>query len=447
MTAPHDLLDLRRTLDAHAHDLTDTRAHERAAAVRGRVRTVRRRRAAGVVAAAVLGVGTATGVTLLPGADTAPPATAPTSARAVMGQEAPPSLESLGWTYEFTGLAADRGEASVRMGLERSDRPRLVSWMTSGEDQDVEVRLEDGERWVSAAGDFEDFMWVPPGYEGEVRVEAGRPGVAVAVYEVDETQVPAGVSRDGVVFREQAGDRSLVGARVGERGQTDVSFDFEAPEGTLSIVHTCSGLPRGYSVHISLTTGNPGGLVIGACEETFDPGASPSSSFPGGLAVPAGDEPRARIWVTKGMDSEPVDPADFPDAQLGLGLYAFDRPPARVAGMEAPQVVESRGRLWQLEDVAETRGAELRVEPTGSARAPHLATVVRDTRGTTSSRLSIEDASGKHATDGDVTHEGGGRSATPELYLAPGTRAVTLEVLRGQDEVHRLGIAVYRLIG
>lgn len=442
--------DLRRTLDAHAHDLSDTGLHARGGAVRGRVRVVRRRRAAGVALASVLAIGTATGVALLPGGPDAPQPAPPGRGATFFGEQAPPTIESLGWTYRFA--AATVAEDDAEGGLDdvtASDRPRLVSWMTEGEDQDVRVLL-DGERpWVSSADDFTDFAWVPPGYEGDVRVVADEPGVAVVMYEVDAAaDPPAGVSRDGVVLRDQAGDRSLVGGVVGRRGETDLSFDFTVPETTLSVAHTCSGLPRGSAVHISMD-GSDDGVIIGSCEEDFDPGASPSSAFPDGIGVPEGAGSRARIWVTKGMEGDPVDPADFPDAQLGLGLYAFDTEPELVAGTEVPRLVESRGRLWQYSFSASVEGApaprvqrrELPVDD-----GPWLVTSIRETTGTTRTRMAVEGATSVREWD-TVTHEGGGSSSIPETYLPRGTTAVSVQVVAGAENVSRLGLAFYRLIG
>jgi hypothetical protein len=141
-----------------------------------------------------------------------------------------------------------------------------------------------------------------------------------------------------------------------------------------------------------------------------------------------------------------VDPARFPDVRLGLGLYAFETEPEVVAGMQVPRVVESRGRLWRLDSTSEISGAVLREKPWGTDE-PLLATLVRDTEGTTRSRIRIEDAGGRSVTDGDTTQEGGGSSATPEVYLPPGTRAVSLEVVAGEENVRALGLAFYRLIG
>ena len=54
------LQDLRSTLDAHAAEVTDSPSAMRVAAVAGRARVVRRRRAAGIAAAVVMVAGAVT---------------------------------------------------------------------------------------------------------------------------------------------------------------------------------------------------------------------------------------------------------------------------------------------------------------------------------------------------------------------------------------------------
>lgn len=430
-----DLRDLRRTLDAHAHDLHDAGLHDRAASVRGRVRTVQRRRASAVVAAAVLGIGTATGVALLPDRPDPRPA-----GRTVLGEVAPATIRAAGWTYRFTERASTDDDSRVSAGLAESDRPRLVSWTTAGEDQDVRVRLEGGERWVSDADDFTDFMWVPPGYAGDVRVDADRPGVGLAIYEVDESVVPDGVTRDGITFRDRVGGQRLVGAEVGEPGETDLSFTFPEPEQTVSIAYTCRGLPRDAAVHISLD-GSDHGAVIRGCDESFDPGSHTSYSFPEGIGVPAGQQPVARIWATRDMrDTTPLDPADFPDAVLGLGVYTFDEEPLRLAGMEVPRTVESRGRLWRLDFSQQVSGAPGidRNLPAGSG--PWLVTAAFEAGAGVSMRLRVGDRGGD--TYGQSSP---GAGAVPETLVPPGTRTVIFTATRGGDRVQRLGLAFYRL--
>ena len=107
------LQDLRSTLDLHAADVTDTSAAERVASVAGRARVVRRRRAAGVAAAAVLAVGTATAITTIPGGGDLRPA------------EAPASMTSLGWRYELADTVTEDGDRA-ELELQQYDLPRLV---------------------------------------------------------------------------------------------------------------------------------------------------------------------------------------------------------------------------------------------------------------------------------------------------------------------------------
>ena len=151
--------DLRSTLDRHASELTDHDVHVRPVAVRERIRVVRRRRRAtvGGVAAAVVG---AMALTLsLGGARQAPVAD-----RTLAGHEAPRTMSSLGYTYTFAQGRQGDGRAQLR--LAPSDRPRLVSWATSGPDDEVTLRgVDEGPRTVTT-DDFGDFVLVPPRRDG-----------------------------------------------------------------------------------------------------------------------------------------------------------------------------------------------------------------------------------------------------------------------------------------
>ena len=93
------LSDLRRTLDQHAGDVADPAAVARAAAVHHRVAVVRRRRRA--VGAGVLALVVAAGVTtaVWPRGSQEPAPAAPV----VLGQRAPTTIGSLGYTYRTDG--------------------------------------------------------------------------------------------------------------------------------------------------------------------------------------------------------------------------------------------------------------------------------------------------------------------------------------------------------
>src|SRR5690606_30270213 len=117
------------------------------------------------------------------------------------------------------------------------------------------------------------------GFEGEVLLTANRSGVALATYEVDEERPPEGASEDGIHYRAQAGSRRLVGAGIGEPGESDLSFDYEVPARDLAVSHSCSGFPEKSAVNIALD-GSDDAIVVGACQEKFDPAAHTSVALP-----------------------------------------------------------------------------------------------------------------------------------------------------------------------
>lgn len=430
--------DLRATLDSGAATVHDHSTTARVAAVRGRARAVRRRRAAGGALAVALAVGGVSAVALLPGGERQ----LPPVDRSSGWDTAPTTIDAAGWRYRFAWLVGTEEARHVSDGLEASDRPRLVTWTTSGDDQDVTARLAAGDRWVSDADDFADHLWVPPGYEGEVRVEADEPGVALAVYEVDESVVPPGVSRDGVTFREHVGGHSLVDAVVGERGEADLAFDFTVPERPLSVTFTCAGLPAGHVVHVSLD-GTRESVVAGRCDTSFDPGASLNHSFDDGIGVPPGGLSTARIWATTGMRGDRVAAGELPDLQLGLGLYALDDDQRVVAGLPLPELLESRGRLWQLRTVQEAGGQAPRLSRSFPRDGePWLVTVVQDATGTTTTEVRV---------DGEVVETvvlgTGGPAAVPELLVPRGTTSLQSRVVRGRESLRHHGWALYAPVG
>jgi hypothetical protein len=140
-------------------------------------------------------------------------------------------------------------------------------------------------------------------------------------------------------------------------------------------------------------------------------------------------------------DPEPVDPADFPDARLGLGVYALETPGLVVAGTEVPRQLESRGRTWTIAGVREAAGAEV-VERVPRGHDQVLVTAVRHTTGTVRTRIL---ADGRPV--GSDHYVSAGRSAVGEILLPADTRQVRVTAGRGAERVRRLGVALYVLVG
>ena len=334
------LQDLRATLDQHASGVHDDLATSRVAAVAGRARVVRRRRAAGVGAAAVLALVTAGVVSALPGNRDVAPA------------EAPDSFTSLGWSYRLADTVDTEG-GRVRLDVEQSELPRLVSWSTSSDDQQVVVRFNN-ETWASQSTDFGDFVWLPPNFGGEVTL-SGDDGLTAATYELDQSAIPPGVGTGPGLFREDVAGLDLLGAAFGEPGQAELVVPMDAPQSDeVQIGYTCERLPRGYQVKISVV-GERGFLTVGGCEAAtgFDPGGSLNIGLPG----PWRESAELAMRVTRrGM---PIADGALEGLRLGLAAYSSSTDLVVSAGHDFPSVVEHGGKVWQLDHVAEGAGAQL----------------------------------------------------------------------------------------
>ncbi len=333
------LQDLRSTLDLHAADVTDTSTAERVASVAGRARVVRRRRAAGVAAAAVLAVGAASAIATIPGDGDLLPA------------EAPASMTSLGWTYDHADtFRSDDGELATE--LLPSDLPRLVSWATTGDDQDVVVRIGDVETWGSDAGDYDDFVWVPPGYGGEVTVSGSR-GLELATYELDDSRIPEGVGEGIQTLRADVAGYDQLGAAAGEPGQASFEVPIAGGIGDLQLAYTCEGLPRGYDVRIGFV-GETAPFISGnGC--TWGSGFDPAGSI--NAAVPRRAGETLRIWVTSKGQS--VADGELPDLRLSLAVYEFEEEPLTLAGHPFQRRLEHGGKVFEVVDSIETGPGEL----------------------------------------------------------------------------------------
>jgi len=344
------LQDLRATLDQHASGVHDDPTTARVAAVRGRARRARQQRSAAVVGGAVVAVVATATVALIPG-DRSPQ---PTD-RTVLGQEAPAELSSLGWSYEFAEAFEGEDGRGVRLRLPRQVGPRLVTWTTASEGQDVAYRLQGYEDGVSGAPDFEDFVWVPPGYGG--RLDLDGPGeVAAVVYELtDET--PAGMSEDGVLFREEVGSETLVDAAFGQVGVPQVLLETVLPEGDLRVAEFCADVPEDVWVNVSIN--GEGAVASSGCGgDTFDPAIGTASYLDAGTVGEPGETVEIRMWLSREFRGEPV--TRVPGARLALGLYALGEPAAVMFGSHTPDLVEHEGHRWGfVEAVTSTAPGDL----------------------------------------------------------------------------------------
>lgn len=359
------LKDLKDTLGQHADSVHDASAVARTAAVRGRARAVRRQRAVGVVAAAVLAVGGASALSLLPGnqQDAPQPAERPR----VDGHRAPASIESFGSTYVFD--EANTGRDSLTLDLAASDEPRLVSW--AGESPlTVNSSSADGDR-TGVPGDFSEWTLVYPGTPQSITVD-GRGELAIAVYDLQD-RAP-GDYVDGIAFPDVVDGEHRVGSAIGDAGRTDLSFEVTMPEHDLSLREVCRTEARGLEAHVSIngehfTSGDCGpqrltGLVSGGGAATPERTSLPS----------AGQSVTLRIWVTPRTNgSKPpqkaLDSAEVSDLRLGLGAYAGAAPVAQVPGWGVPPTYSYDGHVWEYVEHT-TRDGGFSLRP--AVKAPYL---------------------------------------------------------------------------
>lgn len=348
--------ELRRTLDDRATRVSDTDVVSRTAGVHYRIGVVRRRRRAAVAASAVAVLAVAAGVALLPESD------GPDAAdRTVVGVEAPAQMTSLDYTYGFDRVVeGDGGFAVVK--LDASDEPRLVSWATSGDDDEVTVREFGAEPLTSTSADFSDFVFVPPG-DTVVRVKAASGRVGLAVYELTDDR-PEGITEDGITFRQQVENRTLIDAVVGERGDSDVSLDVATPAGGLGYAVYCVGAPAGALLRV----GHGEGYVETSCNEAaFDPGLDAVEVED----LPAMDVP-VRAWIVDREGRAVEDPA----IRLGVGVYAVTPDPEASTRQLVPARLEVGGHRWRVDQITEGIAGDRTIRTRATGAGPQLAVLL-----------------------------------------------------------------------
>jgi hypothetical protein len=415
------LTDLRRTLDQHADEIADAAAVARSTAVHHRIAEVRRRRrAVGAGLAAVVVATTATVAVSTRADRDAQPAGA-----VVLGQRAPGSMTSLGYTYRATG-DSEVFDGSGRMTVAAADEPRLVTWTTSDPDASVRLRLPSGQLWSSTRTGFRDFVLLPAEQGGVLRVAASRGSVGIATYDLTD-RAPAGYTRGGVTYRHTVAGRQLVGAVVGDPGQTTASTTIVLPRGTEMLAPVCTGGPRTLQVHVVLAGSE---ATRGSCDDpdSFDPGGS------GGYIGHYGRAGRAhevKVFVTReGDPTSPVTAGEYPDLRIGVGVYG-EEVGVRVAGQELSTVQEDGGHTWRLVDTMSAARGPLRVPSSGEDRIAWLAWSARGTvRATFHARGEEPDTS---------TYAVGPGGAVGNLWI-PAQRPATATLADGKGP---LGVAWY----
>lgn len=392
--------DLRSTLDRHASGLADHDLHVRPVAVHERIRVVRRRRrgAVGGVAAAVVGAVALTFTLSFGGGQQAP-----TADRTLAGHVAPGTMRSLGYTYTFA--QGRQGQGKAELHLASSDRPRLVSWATSGPDNEVTLRGVGDKPRVATVADFGDFVLVPPG-DGPNVTLTGTGEVALATY--DLTGAAPGDTKDGITFRRDVAGQRLLADAIGDPGQADVSLDLSTAGGALPVSYLCSGGPKDAWLHITIN--GRGALFGSGCEDSlFDPAGN------GGFtSYPKAAEARSmhvRMWVTHGQKGDVV---EDPDLRIGVGAYAPAPSVGRLAGWPVTATVERDGHLWRLVDTKAGTPGDRELEVRG---LPGQETLVKMSFARTGKGMvrTLEDGG-----PGESMFSAGGSGATEAMVPATG---------------------------
>jgi hypothetical protein len=417
------LTDLRNTLADHAGRVPDAETIVRADAVRHRVAAVRRRRRAVGAGGLALVVATTLGVLGIH-RDSSDPAPV------VLGVRAPDTMTSLGYTYQADGWAYTvDGSGSVKIGA--SDKPRLISWTVQGSPT-VRFVLPNGEIWNSRASHFRDFVALPAGQSGTLQISAGGGRAGVATFTLTDAP-PEGYTKEGITFRRTVATAPLLGAVVGDLGQTDVSTSYVVPRGRESLHVLCTGL-KGGTVHVWV---NGRERLSGDCNdsETFDPGTGTSYTF---RMSHAGRTVPLRVWVSKGglKSQTPLAAGSAPRLRLGVGIYGpVETQGVGAGGLRVDTFVEQDGHLWQSGVVTGmSNGEDTRDLGEGPNTFQGPALAVWDTTGTT--RISFE-APGMPSAGGSYPAGGGGLG---DLWVPRGA-AVHLRLIRGSGPI---GLAFYR---
>lgn len=334
--------DLRGTLAEHA-EIHDVEIGTRPSAIARRVRVVRRRRLAGVGAAVAVVLAAAAGLTLPHiGGNTSP-------AARVLGVAVPTTLTSTGYTYGYDSSVTSGDGTAATVTVDPGSTPVLVSWATEDADQRVSVSTPFTD-FTSTMDDFTDFVVVPEG-AGPTKVKVSGAGpTALAVYHLDATP-PAGVTTDGITFRQDVPGRELVGARIGAEGANRITFDVTVPQdgsglefaklctatkGTMNAQHeawlaiTVDGKPAWETGCSAGSTFDPGGLISSGPETGYRPGQHLT------LGLTLLDRPHGQLL----QDSH---------ARIGYAAYAVTTPEQTFpGGLSLPTVAESDGHTWRL---------------------------------------------------------------------------------------------------
>jgi hypothetical protein len=400
------LNDLRHTLDQHADDVVDPAAVARTSAVHHRIAGVRRRRRATGVGVLALAVAAAAFVAWPRGSQEPTPA-----GPVVLGQHAPTTMRSLGYTYRTDG----HGESFDRAGsikVTASTEPQLFSW-TTDRTTSVRVTTPEGDVLHSTRTGFRDFVVLAPGDSGRLTVRVDRGRVGVASYDLTGS-APAGYTKDGVTFRQDVAGARLLAAAISDRGQDELTASYVAPDGPVLENLVCGGLQKGQVLTLTFNGEGRDWSERTNCDgrDVFDPGAAGGGmdriGTPGSTVV-------VRAYVTQGLRGTRMLHADqVRDVWMGFGVYG---PIAQtsVGGWRIDDMAEAYGHTWRLTTTRTSSGAPIEMP---AADHDRIATLVWSSTSDSSSasfRAGESQLTGESAT-------GGGQAADPGLWTPAGAR-------------------------
>ena len=443
--------ELRAALHEHAEHVEDIGAPARVAATHERVVVVRRHRRAGVaavVAAAVIAVVTAGTLTLLPHRHPVQPAQHPTPAK-LAGFRVSPRFDTGGWHFRYAqGVQTHPGQQRLDLTVPASKQTRVLGWgvRSTALDEHAATLLVDGVPLDHAGGGewtTGDVLAAGGAHHLSVTFRHPHPGdrAGIAVFDL-RGRAPAGVSNGATTFRRDiAGDR-LLGARLGDPGQSRVTFDVTVPDGDLRFATTCSGAPAHDQVRLSVNGHELSGSGCGVLAD-LDPGPSGISRGDHGWGRAYGIRPGATLHLTLQLLGRGQRPALSPHVVLGAGVYALAPAVARVAGWPIPALAEGPGGTYRYVRSVESR-------PGQRSLVVHLpaAPVRRDVEYAThdAGKVLIYHVGGQ--TPGRNEAGTSGSSLGSVGVLRPGRPyTVTLEIRKGLHRHSLLGLVVRRHVG
>ncbi|NPC97142.1 hypothetical protein [Nocardioides sp. zg-DK7169] len=366
--------DLKTTLH-HAAEGPDHALAGRPAAVRERVRVVRRRRrvaVAGAVAAVVAVTGIGLGVGLDGGerADTVDPARGLDIERSIV------------WNgFEYAVVAAERVELSDAttddLRVEPGDGDDLLLTVATDGLGGGDVTVRGAGEVLGRASDALPVTVDPFGVRA-VSLELGSPAGAAptpsgdatvtwAVYERTDA-LPEGPSDGHAVWRERIGGTTLVAGGFSEPGRGELEVAHRGRLDDLSFSTYCRTSERGLFLHVAVDGGTRGS----GHRCTAEPGDDPTSIASGMWGTDVAAHTFA-VWVTRDELGR-GEPVTADDLVVGVGVYeAGER--FRVHDMLLGEVIQE-GTLWRRDRVHRftSTAQTVRIDTTDGPVSVHYVT-------------------------------------------------------------------------